>query len=46
MRTAGVIGYGPAVEREKSRLMTVGVVVAGLVVLLLVLWSVRQYAVG
>jgi hypothetical protein len=33
-------------EREKSRLLTVGLVVGGLAVLLVVLWFVRQYAVG
>lgn len=33
-------------EREKSRLMSIGLVVGGLLVLLVVLWFVRQYAAG
>jgi hypothetical protein len=40
------IGYGLAMERENSRLLTVGLVVGGLAVLLVVLWFVRQYAAG
>jgi hypothetical protein len=33
-------------EREKSRLLTVGLLVGGRAVLLVVLWFVRQYAAG
>jgi hypothetical protein len=40
------IGYGPRMDREKARLMTLGLFVGGLVALLVVLWFVLQYARG